>query len=111
MLQQTPMTSFEHMPPAAREGYLRCIANGEIDGYARFPLSKWLGMLRTDAVKFWMAHPSPMQKIEYYGFADGVTGSTNGPTDQEGWVAITTDKALPFEKGIDSARIVTGREA
>ncbi len=38
--------------------------------------------------------------MEYYGFADGETGRTNGPTDLEGWAAITPDKALPFEQGI-----------
>ncbi|MGI4853948.1 MAG: gluconate 2-dehydrogenase subunit 3 family protein [Janthinobacterium lividum] len=103
MLQQTPMKSFEAMPPAARGGYLRCVANGDVDAMAQFPLSRWLGMLRTDAVKIWMAHPATMQKMEYYGFADGETGQTNGPTDMEGWAGITTNTALPFEHGIISS--------
>ncbi len=111
MLQQTPMKTFDLMPPPAREGYLRCVANGDVDGPAEFPLSKWLGMVRTDAVKFWMAHPSTMEKIEYYGFADGASGITNGPTPTEGWVAITSNKALPFEQGIVMPAIITGREA
>ena len=102
MLQQTPMKTFEGMPPPAREGYLRCVSNGDVDGPAQFPLSRWLGMLRTDAVKVWMAHPSTMQKMEYYGFADGETGQTNGPTETEGWAGITTNTALPFEHGIVS---------
>lgn len=100
MLQQTPMKSFAGMPPPAREGYLRCVANGDVDGPAQFPLSRWLAMLRTDAVKAWMAHPSTMQKMQYYGFADGETGQTNGPTGAEGWAAITPNQALPFEQGI-----------
>ena len=82
MLQQTPMKTFDLMPPPAREGYL-----------------------------FWMAHPSTMEKIEYYGFADGASGITNGPTPTEGWVAITSNKALPFEQGIVMPAIITGREA
>ena len=111
MLQQTPMKAFEHMPPPAREGYLRCVANGDVDGPAQFPLSKWLSMLRTDAVKFWLAHPSTMQKIEFYGFADGAFGATDGPTLTEGWSAMTPNKALPFEQGIAMPAIITGREA
>jgi hypothetical protein len=111
MLQQTPMKVFDLMPPPAREGYLRCVANGDVDGPAQFPLSRWLGMLRTDAVKFWMAHPSTMEKIEYYGFADGASGATDGPTQTEGWSAITSNKALPFEQGITMPEIITGREA
>ncbi len=99
MLKQTPSQSFDRMPIPAREAYLRCVANGDVDGPAGFPLSKWLGMLRTDAVKIWLAHPSTMQKMNYYGFADGESGNTNGPTDFEGWAAITTDKTLPFEQG------------
>ena len=110
MLQQTPMKTFERMPTPAREGYLRCVANGDVDGFAQFPLSKWLTMLRTDAVKFWMAHPSTMQKIEFYGFADGASGATDGPTQVEGWSALTPNKALPFEQGIAVPAILTGRE-
>ena len=100
MLQQTPMKTFDRMPVPAREGYLRCVANGDVDGPAQFPLSKWLGILRGDAVRVWLAHPSTMQKIEYYGFADGATGMTDGPTESEGWAALTPNKALPFEQGI-----------
>lgn len=100
MLQATPMGSFDRMPPPAREGYLRCVANGDVDGPAGFPLSRWLGLLRTDAVKMWLAHPGTMQKIEYYGFADGETGTTDGPSTTEGWSALTPNKALPFEQGI-----------
>ncbi len=103
MLQQTPLKSFEAMPVPAREGYLRCVANGDVDGPAQFPLSKWLLMVRTDAVKAWLAHPSTMQRMEYYGFADGMTGDTDGPTQWEGWSAITPNKAMPFEQGIAPA--------
>lgn len=100
MLAQTPTKRFSSMLPSAREGYLRCVANGDVDAMAEFPLSRWLGMVKADAVKVWLAHPSTMQTIEYYGFADGATGQTDGPTEQEGWSAITPDKALPFEQGI-----------
>ena len=100
MLEQTPMKLFERMPPPAREGYLRCVANGDIVGAAQFPLSRWLGMLRIDAVKAWMSHPSTMQKLELYSFADGATGSTDGPTETEGWQSISPNTALPFEQGI-----------
>ena len=110
MLQQTPLT-FERMSQAEREDYLRRIANGDVDGLAQFPISKWLGMLRTDAVKFWMAHPSTMEKIEYYGFADGVSGATDGPTQTEGWSGIAQNDALPFEQGITMPEIISGREA
>lgn len=111
MLQQTPMKTFAAMPVPAREGYLRCVANGDVDGPAQFPLSKWLLMVRTDVVKMWLAHPATMQKLEYYGFADGVTGETNGPTQTEGWSALTPNKALPFEQGIEIPPVITGREA
>lgn len=99
MLKQTPFKSFDRMSISAGETYLRCVANGDVDGPARFPLSKWLAMLRIDAVKIWLAHPSTMQKMQYYGFADGETGQTNGPTELEGWAAITQNEALPFEHG------------
>jgi hypothetical protein len=100
MLEQTPMKLFERMPPPAREGYLRCVANGDVDGPAQFPLSRWLGMLRNDVVKAWLSHPSTMQALELYGFADGATGTVNGATETEGWQAISPNKALPFEQGI-----------
>lgn len=111
MLQQTPMKTFGRMPPPAREGYLRCVANGDVDGPAQFPLSKWLGMVKTDVVRFWLSHPSTMQAIEYYGFADGSTGATNGPTEVEGWSAITPNKSLPFERGIETSQTSAGRDA
>ena len=111
MLQRAPVKTFERLDPAAREDHLRSVANGDVDATAQFPLSKWLGMLRTDAVKFWMAHPSTMQKIGYYGFADGETGTTDGPTPNEGWGAITANTALLFEHGIDLPVIVHGRQA
>lgn len=100
MLQQTPMKTFDRMPVPAREGYLRCVANGDVDGPAQFPLSKWLKLLRIDVVRVWLAHPSTMQKIQYYGFADGATGMTDGPTATEGWIALTANKSVPFEQGI-----------
>lgn len=100
MLQQTPGKSFEHMPAPARESYLRCVANGDVDDAANFPLSKWMNIVKTDSVRMWLAHPSTMQKIEYYGFADGATGFTDGPTETEGWSALTPNKTLPFEHGI-----------
>ena len=105
------MKTFAAMPVPAREGYLRCVANGDVDGPAQFPLSKWLQMVRTEAVKIWLAHPATMQRMEYYGFADGATGETNGPTPIEGWSAITPNKALPLEQGIDMPPAITGREA
>lgn len=107
MLQQTPLKSFGQMPAEAREGYLRCVANGDVDDHARFPLAKWLLMLRTDAVKVWLAHPSTMHAIAYYGFADGATGNTNGPTEHEGWSAITPNTSLPFEQ---SASLPEGKQ-
>ncbi len=93
MLQQTPMKTFAAMPPPAREGYLRCVANGDVDGPAHFKLSRWLEMLRVDAATAWLAHPSTMQAIGFYGFADGATGN-------EGWQQITPNTGLPFESGI-----------
>ena len=93
MLQQTPMKTFAAMPPPAREGYLRCVGNGDVDGPAQFKLSRWLEMLRVDVTTAWISHPSAMQAIGYYGFADGATGN-------EGWTAIAPNTALPFELGI-----------
>ena len=90
MLQQTPMKTFERMPVPAREGYLRCVANGDVDGPAGFPLSTFLKVLRTDVVRFWIAHPDAMRVMGYFGFADGATGN-------EGWQAIGPNSALPFE--------------
>jgi hypothetical protein len=98
-LDQTSGKVFETMPSLEREAYLRSVVAGDMDEATQFPLSKWLGMLRTDAVKVWLSHPSTMQKLELYGFADGSIGSTNGPTATEGWQAITPNKALPFEQG------------
>ena len=102
MLEQTPMKTFDSMSTPAREGYLRCVANGDVDAPAQFPLSRWLGMLRTDVVRLWMASPAAMQKIGFYGFADGRTGMTNGPSLTEGWSALTPNKALPFEQGLST---------
>ena len=111
MLEETPMKSFDKMPPSAREGYLRCVANGDVDGPAHFPLSRWLGLLRTDVVRMWLSHPSTMEKLELYSFADGATGTTAGPTEHEGWQAITPNKALPFEQGIVETAAPTERGA
>lgn len=90
MLEQTPMKSFDRMPPPAREGYLRCVANGDVDGPAQFPLSVFLKMVRTDVVRAWISHPDSMQAMGYFGFADGATGN-------EGWQAIGPNSAAPFE--------------
>lgn len=90
MLEQTPMKTFERMPPPAREGYLRCVCNGDVDGPANFPLSTFLRNVRTEVVRFWMAHPGTMRAMGYYGFADGATGN-------EGWQTIGPNSALPFE--------------
>jgi hypothetical protein len=90
MLEQTPMKTFERMPPPAREGYLRCVANGDVDGPAQFPLSTFLRVVRTDVVRFWVGHPSTMQAMHYFGFADGATGN-------EGWKSIGPNSAAPFE--------------
>ena len=94
MLRQTPMKTFVAMPPPAREGYLRCVANGDVDGPAQFPLSTWLKAVRSDIVRTWISHPDAMDAMEFYGFADGVTG---GVAPGEGWVAIGPNTALPFE--------------
>ncbi len=102
LLRQTPFQTFDKMPTQAKEDYLRSVADGDVDEAAQFPLSKWFVMLRTDAVKIWLAHPSTMEKMSYYGFADGESGNTNGPTDNEGWSAITANQALPFEQGTDA---------
>ena len=90
MLEQTPMKTFDRMPPPARESYIRCVCNGDVDGPAQFPLSVFLKLLRTDAVRLWMAHPSTMRAVGYFGFADGATGN-------EGWRAIGPNSAAPFE--------------
>ena len=90
MLEQTPMKTFERMPPPAREGYIRCVMNGDVDGPAQYHLSTFIKMLRTDAVRFWMAHPEAMHATGYFGFADGATGN-------EGWRAIGPNSAAPFE--------------
>jgi hypothetical protein len=87
---------FAGLSVAEREAYLRSVANGDEDA-AGFPLSKWLLMVRTDAVRVWMSHPAVMQKMEYYGFADGATGQTDGPTASEGWEQITPETGLTFE--------------
>ena len=92
MLEQTPMKTFDRMPPPAREGYLRCVANGDVDGPAQFPLSVFLKMVRADVVRAWVAHPDTMLAMGYYGFADGATGN-------EGWRAIGPNSAAPFEYG------------
>lgn len=90
MLEQTPMKTFDRMPPPAREGYLRCVCNGDVDGPASFPLSTFVRLLRSDVVRLWMAHPATMRAMGYYGFADG-------PTGNEGWTAIGPNSAAPFE--------------
>lgn len=91
MLAQTPMKTFAAMPLPAREGYLRCVANGDVDGPAHLPLSTWLRMLRSDVVRAWVSHPQGMHAMQYFGFADGATGN-------EGWVSIGPDSAVPFER-------------
>ncbi|MBE7181777.1 MAG: gluconate 2-dehydrogenase subunit 3 family protein [Terriglobus roseus] len=101
MLEQTPMKTFERMPPPAREGYIRCVCNGDVDGPAQFPLSTFVRMLRTDVVRFWIAHPDAMRAIGYFGFADGATGN-------EGWRSIGPNSAAPFEyEGIREAGVST----
>lgn len=101
-LASTPMKSFEHMPPSAREAYLRCLADGEADDAARFPLSTFLIMLRTDVARIWMSHPSTMRALNLYSFADGATGLTDGPTANEGWVNLTANTTQAFEPGAES---------
>ena len=94
MLEQTPMKTFERMPLPAREAYLRCVCNGDVDGSAQFPLSVFVRVLRTDVVRFWMAHPDAMRAVGYFGFADGATGN-------EGWRALGPNSAAPFEYHAD----------
>ena len=94
MLEQTPMKTFARMPVPAREGYLRCVANGDVDGPAQFPLSTFLRTVRNDAVRFWMAHPATMRAMGYFGFADGATGN-------EGWRSIGPNTAAPFEHEVE----------
>jgi hypothetical protein len=96
-LEQTPLKTFERMPPQAREEYLRRVADGELDAVAGFPLSRWILMARTDAVRIWLSHPSTMQKLELLGFADGASGDTDGPTSTEGWQALTPNNTQTFE--------------
>ena len=90
MLQQTPMKLFSAMPPPAREGYLRCVANGDVDTAAGFPLGRWLKVLRTEIIRTWVSHPEGMAAMGYFGFADGATGN-------EGWTSIGPNTAAPFE--------------
>ncbi|WP_419804127.1 gluconate 2-dehydrogenase subunit 3 family protein [Terriglobus sp.] len=90
MLEQTSMKRFDRMPPPAREGYIRCVCNGDVDGPAQFPLSTFIRLLRTDVVRFWMAHPDAMRAVGYFGFADGATGN-------EGWRSIGPNSAALFE--------------
>ncbi len=94
MLQHTPMKTFAAMPPTAREGYLRCVVNGDVDGPAQFPLSTWLKTVKTEVVRTWVSHPDAMYAMQYYGFADGATG---GVEPGEGWVSIGPNSAQPFE--------------
>ncbi len=94
MLQHTPMKTFIAMPPPAREGYLRCVVNGDVDGPAQFPLSTWMKAVKTEVVRTWVSHPDAMYAMQYYGFADGITG---GVAPGEGWVAIGPNTAQPFE--------------
>lgn len=94
MLQQTPMKTFAAMPPPAREGYLRCVVNGDVDAPAQFPLSTWLKTVKTEVVRTWVSHPDAMYAMQYYGFADGVTG---GVEPGEGWVRIGPNSAETFE--------------
>ena len=101
-LALTPVQSFEHMPPSEREAYLRDLAQGEADDAARFPLSKFLMMLRTDVARVWMSHPSTMQALNLYSFADGATGLTDGPTATEGWANLTPNTTQAFEHGAAS---------
>jgi hypothetical protein len=100
MFEQTAAVPFTTMEPRQREDLLCRAAVGDFDAEAEFPLSRWLGMLKDDAVKAWLAHPSTMLKLGFYGFADGASGMTDGPTVAEGWVSITQDTALPFEGGV-----------
>ncbi len=97
MLAQTPLKTFQAMPVPAREGYLHCVANGDVDGPAQFPLSTWLKMVRTDVVRMWVSHPDGMHAMEYFGFADGATGN-------EGWQAIGPNSPAPFEVESREAR-------
>ena len=94
MLQHTPMKTFAAMPPPAREGYLRCVVNGDVDAPAQFPLSTWLKTVKTEVVRTWVSHPDAMYAMQYYGFADGATG---GVEPGEGWVRIGPNSAEPFE--------------
>lgn len=90
MLQQTPMKTFAAMPTPAKEGYLRCVSNGDVDGPADFPLALWLKVVKAEIIRTWVAHPDGMRAMEYFGFADGATGN-------EGWVSIGPNTAAPFE--------------
>ncbi len=101
MLQQTPMKTFAAMPVPAREAYVRCVVNGDVDGPAQFPLSTWLKAVKTDVVRTWITHPDAMYAMEYYGFADGVSG---GVQPGEGWVALGPNSAAPFEYNGDGER-------
>ncbi len=104
MLQHTPMKTFAAMPTPAREGYLRCVVNGDVDGPAQFPLSTWMKTVKTEVVRTWISHPDTMHAMEYFGFADG-------PTGNEGWIAIGPNSAAPFEYRGDDLRGGTAPDA
>ncbi len=110
MLQHTPMKTFIAMPPPAREAYLRCVVNGDVDGPAQFPLSTWMKTVKTEVVRTWVSHPDAMYAMEYYGFADGMTG---GVEPGEGWVSIGPNSAAPFEynDGGERGEIATAPDA
>jgi hypothetical protein len=90
------LTVLASLPEDVRKGYLSSVSDLDVNGFA---LSKWLLVLKTDVVKAWLSHPDAMEAINYYGFAEGATGTTDGPTETEGWHTITPNEALPFEHG------------
>ncbi len=94
MLQHTPGKTFTGMPLPARESYIRCVVNGDVDDAAQFPLSTWMKAVKTEVVRTWVSHPDAMYAMEFYGFADGITG---GNEPNEGWTSIGPNSAAPFE--------------
>lgn len=102
VLEATLRKSFQEISASELEEHIRRACEGDLDEQAVFPLSTFMRMVRTDAVRFWMAHPDAMQAIGYFGFADGATGN-------EGWREIGPNSAAPFERAGELSQQVGAR--
>ncbi len=101
MLQQTPMKTFAAMPVPAREAYVRCVVNGDVDGPAQFPLSTWLKAVKTDVVRTWITTRTRCTPWSITVLPTAVSG---GVQPGEGWVALGPNSAAPFEYNGDGER-------